>query len=315
MGPLFPFLAALFFRRHYGPSSQSATLDVLIPAHNEAAIITATIRSIQYAAPSARIFIGADACTDSTANLARGLNAEVIEFQNKSKWRTLLALLEYSRADWVAFVDAGALWPQQLGQAVLSVDDSIAAVAPAYQNEAGRAEKLHWLWERLLKAIESQSVGPVSVHGATVFYRRRALNQALLLLREKDWLNDDVAIPSAIHAANAGRIQYRYDLVVQDLGANAPERGRRLRLVKGNIEWAKELFPRLTKNRVALLVSLRRFFRLFWAYWLVALAVGACFFSGLGLFALLPFCFFPRAALSSLAVPFLLFRKQETRWK
>lgn len=59
-------------------------IGVLIPAHNEAACITATLQSIlpQVRTPD-RVVVVADNCTDNTADLARSLGATVLERHNE----------------------------------------------------------------------------------------------------------------------------------------------------------------------------------------------------------------------------------------
>jgi cellulose synthase/poly-beta-1,6-N-acetylglucosamine synthase-like glycosyltransferase len=61
------------------------TVTVLIPAHNEAQLISATIQSLktQDRAPE-RIIVVADNCTDSTAEIARSLGVEVFETANNA---------------------------------------------------------------------------------------------------------------------------------------------------------------------------------------------------------------------------------------
>ncbi|MFN3620505.1 glycosyltransferase family 2 protein [Sphingorhabdus sp.] len=51
---------------------------ILVPAHNEAISIAATVSALRIAAPQCRILVVADNCTDDTADLARGAGAEAI---------------------------------------------------------------------------------------------------------------------------------------------------------------------------------------------------------------------------------------------
>jgi hypothetical protein len=51
--------------------------------------------------------------------------------------------------------------------------------------------------------------------------------------------------------------------------------GRRNRILMGNLQWTQSiLWKNFRRNPVAGLVALRRVFRMFWAYWLVCLALG-----------------------------------------
>ncbi|MFQ6334979.1 glycosyltransferase family 2 protein [Methylophilus sp. 3sh_L] len=59
---------------------QSASIALLIPAHNESTGISATLESIKKSAtPNTRIVVIADNCSDNTAEIARSNGVEVIE--------------------------------------------------------------------------------------------------------------------------------------------------------------------------------------------------------------------------------------------
>lgn len=59
------------------PSTVS-TGAILVPAHNEALSIAATVTALREVAPHCRIVVVADNCTDDTADLARSAGAEVV---------------------------------------------------------------------------------------------------------------------------------------------------------------------------------------------------------------------------------------------
>jgi len=62
------------------PLRRDAGIAVLIPAHNEAAVIAATLRTLLPTLPSGgRALVVADNCTDATAAMARQCGVEVIE--------------------------------------------------------------------------------------------------------------------------------------------------------------------------------------------------------------------------------------------
>ncbi|GAA4000734.1 glycosyltransferase family 2 protein [Sphingomonas humi] len=59
------------------------TTAIILPAHNEEAVIARTLESLtQAAGPRFRVLVVADNCTDDTASIARGLGVEVIERQD-----------------------------------------------------------------------------------------------------------------------------------------------------------------------------------------------------------------------------------------
>lgn len=55
---------------------------ILVPAHNEALSIAATVAALRQAAPNCRILVVADNCTDDTADLARSAGAEAVTRQS-----------------------------------------------------------------------------------------------------------------------------------------------------------------------------------------------------------------------------------------
>lgn len=294
---LFPSLARILWlltHKRGAPESRSSAkllrIAVLIPAHNEELSIGRTLASVRAAIArnphDVRVLVGADGCTDRTAQLARAAGAEVVEFAQQGKWRTLKALLRScSGADWVVFVDAGIEWPADfLAKATERFrDPEVMAVAPSYRvSDGGALEQALWSVERHFKAIEARAGGPVSIHGATVAYRRAELAGAFAALGDRAWLNDDVVIPLTLRSRHPGlRIHYASDVFVVDrFRSSAPaaqgrELSRRKRLVKGNIQWAPRAFER---GGIASVLALRRIFRLFWAYWALAFAFGAGLF-------------------------------------
>lgn len=63
-------------------SSRRLRFDVIVPAHDEAAVIAgvvASLRKLDWPADGFRVLVVADNCTDSTAALARAAGAEVLE--------------------------------------------------------------------------------------------------------------------------------------------------------------------------------------------------------------------------------------------
>jgi glycosyltransferase involved in cell wall biosynthesis len=78
------------------------TCSVVIPAHNEAS----TIGTVIEAAAGFDVIVVADACTDATAAVARGLGARVIEIDAGDKGTSMAAGLAAVGSDDVLFLDA-----------------------------------------------------------------------------------------------------------------------------------------------------------------------------------------------------------------
>jgi cellulose synthase/poly-beta-1,6-N-acetylglucosamine synthase-like glycosyltransferase len=218
--------------------------------------------------------------------VAKSFGAEVENFGFHSKWKTLAALARHvKKGEWVALVDAGSLWPPELLSDLVAEfqDPSLLAIAPAYYpKNASSLERLLWRFEARCKVRENRAGGPVSVHGASVFFRAEALQAALERLSRFNrtaWLNDDIVIPFAARLAYPGSaIRYwcppDLERRVSDAGLreSAPQFRRRRRMVAGNLEWAITLFPAaVRRSPAAALVALRRLLRIFWAYWVLCL--------------------------------------------
>lgn len=81
-------LLSLFARRGAQDSklNSGARVAVLIPAHNEQAVISGTLQTLLLTVPAGcRVVVVADNCTDSTAAVARATGAEVIERTDVAK--------------------------------------------------------------------------------------------------------------------------------------------------------------------------------------------------------------------------------------
>jgi cellulose synthase/poly-beta-1,6-N-acetylglucosamine synthase-like glycosyltransferase len=110
--------ATLLSGRPQPPSCPSRRLrfDVIVPAHNEAAVIARTVaslRKLDWPADLFRILVVADNCSDATAGIARSAGAEVLErvdLEFRGKGYALAHAFAISRqqgrADAVVVIDA-----------------------------------------------------------------------------------------------------------------------------------------------------------------------------------------------------------------
>jgi len=90
-----------------GRSSRRLRFDIIVPAHNEAMMIEATVASLRrldWPADGFRVLVVADNCTDATAALARAAGAQVLERHDtalRGKGHALALGLQTSQAhDW-----------------------------------------------------------------------------------------------------------------------------------------------------------------------------------------------------------------------
>jgi cellulose synthase/poly-beta-1,6-N-acetylglucosamine synthase-like glycosyltransferase len=312
-------------------SAKTPLLEVLIPAHNEQKDLGRTIQSIRRSLGTgeleARIVVGADQCSDQTELVAKELGVDVIRVSFASKWKTLKSLVDQSQSEWVALVDVGMEWDELMIPEFVKnyAWPELLFIAPAYELEfPSLFNKLNWGIERYLKVLENKSGGPVSVHGATVFYRRSYLVGVLEFLKGRDWLNDDVIIPLTMRALYPHqRGLYLSQVKVKEFSAKPVSTDRRFRILMGNLD----ILDFVNSRKMSLTPELyllwgRRRARVFWAYFLSALFLQICLllpmppigkvsFFSLGILLLLS----RKAFRVSLAAPFYLLKFLWDRWR
>jgi cellulose synthase/poly-beta-1,6-N-acetylglucosamine synthase-like glycosyltransferase len=324
-------LANFFFGTKHEPDRAPGTepflVELLIPAHNEELKIGATLESIAKAiqalpSPSGlevKIQLGLDRCNDGTGANAQAfksqLEIEEVRFDFGSKWRTMRELFDRRNplAHWIAFVDAGTVWEPDLLKAALPClhDPTFSVLAPSYDIKGGSAPaRFFWRLERLLKTMENRLGGPISVHGATMFFRAPPLASAYkrLDLEAGDFRNDDIILPLATRLANPSLDSLYLPQAKMhdqaDLEAGGSAWRRRKRMTLGNLQWIRWLARQKDVPYAIWIVAMRRIFRLFWAYVFVFFTAGILFAGQpAGLLLLLPLMLAPAAAVASLATP------------
>jgi len=123
-------------------SSRRLRFDVIVPAHNEAAVIdnvVASLHKLDWPADGFRVLVIADNCTDSTAVLARAAGAEVLErhdTERRGKGYALAFAFQASQAHgWayaVVVVDADTEVSPNLLEAFAARIENGAAVIQAH---------------------------------------------------------------------------------------------------------------------------------------------------------------------------------------
>ena len=268
------------------------SLDLLIPAHNESSALKTLIPQIKEEGLLAKtgfpecvfkISVGADACSDDTETVARELGAEVRVFSDhRSKWKTLFELSASSSAEWVGWVDAEASWPKGfLSEVLVKIheDGNRLGISPAF------GPNPIWRIEEKIKLLENHLGGPISVHGATVFYRREELMEALHALQHTSWLNDDIVVPLMMRTQNPSSRLFYFTPQAGRVTENEREGlsegrfrailGQRSRMAAGNLQWISLLWIKVLRISLPVgFLALRRVLRPFWMYFVLALEFG-----------------------------------------
>ncbi|MCB0328950.1 MAG: glycosyltransferase family 2 protein [Bdellovibrionales bacterium] len=207
--------------------------------------------------------------------------------RQRGKWQTLREAVihgapqgNWSGSDWIGFVDVGTIIPFSFGQELFPEleDPSLSGVFPAYEvQQQNSISSLVWGVERSLKSLENSFGGTISAHGATMFFRSEAIQRAFSFFGTREFANDDVVIPLVVRLLFPHQsTKYLKNLCVTDSDVSLCDtKQRRRRLMLGNLEWIAEFLPLVLGHSTALfLVTMRRVFRTFWAYWLGFIALG-----------------------------------------
>jgi len=183
------------------------TIGVVVPAHDEEALIARCIRSIDAAAaaiaatvPRVDVFVVCDACTDRTVDIvqAMGHTALLCDARNVGKARAIGAAQALERgADWLAFTDADTTVCRDwlAAQVALQSDVVCGTVGVDDWDIYGDAMRHHF------EQTYTDADGHRHVHGANLGISARAY---LGVGGFEDLANsEDVAIVGALEAAGA----------------------------------------------------------------------------------------------------------------
>jgi 1,2-diacylglycerol 3-beta-glucosyltransferase len=256
-------LSVLSRRRTPKAASSTTHFDVIVPAHNEANGIGATIASLQavaYPPSQYRILVVADNCTDDTAARAQAAGALVLERSSATERGKGYALefayaasMRDGFADAVVVVDADTSVSQNLLSAFSA---RFAAGADAVQAEYG-VRNARDSWRTRLMAIaltlfhEVRSLGRERL-GLSAGLRGNGMGFRLDTLRRvppKAYsIVEDVEYGVSLALAGV-RVEYVHEALVQgDMPATADaSRSQRERWESGRWSMVKAHVPRLLK--------------------------------------------------------------------
>ena len=268
---LYPAAMALLGRKDPMPKQTTETfptIDVLMPAYNEAAFIAAKIDALAaqtYPTVRIRVLIGCDGCRDGTAEAARRaaarhprLKVDIRDFPtNRGKTIVLNELIQSATAEIIVFSDVSALpEPDALRRAAdYFTDPVMGAVGGGYALpvNAGRGERLYWRYQTAVKRGECRVAGLIGAHGAFYAVRRVALRTL-----PNDTINDDFIIPVRI-AATGWKTVYDPSISVKevDVVTEQADSRRRRRIGAGNLQQILRLAgPVLGSGQLGLILAL-----------------------------------------------------------
>ena len=221
------------------PGGQSARTVIVVPAHNEQALLGERLSSLNDAAKGrARVLVIADNCTDSTADIARDVGVEVIERIDPSRRGKGFALdfakrhLQLDPPDLVLVIDADCVTDSR------SLDRLIAACASS--GRPCQATNIQ---------IPAQHSSPAVQLSTFAFFIKNVIRQRSLqrLARRVQLLGTGMAFPWAVFA----EADLATGNIVEDLklGQDLAARGYAPLLVEGATVWSNAETERNTLSQ------------------------------------------------------------------
>lgn len=194
---LLQVLAAILLPKSaFKPTAERPSVAVLIPAHNESAVITNTIQTIlsQLKAQD-QLLVVADNCTDDTASIARNLGATVVERFNvtlRGKGYALdhgIQYLHNTPPQVVMIIDAdcsiSADFIQVLAQACVQLQRPVQALdlmlAPANPSLKMRIAEFAWAVKNKVRPLGFKALGlPCQLMGTGMAFLWRDITKMSL---------------------------------------------------------------------------------------------------------------------------------------
>lgn len=188
--PLLLFLLSLVRHRTHEPDAGfTPGLSIIVPAHNEAAVIGAKLENLlgqDYPADRLEIIVASDGSDDETENIVtcisqRDPRVRLLDLPRRGKANALNAAAAIAREEVLIFSDANALLdPDALRYlARYFADAGVGGVAGGLRyvrgndtGGAGLGEMLYWRYDQWLKQMETKVGNAISADGALYAIRR-----------------------------------------------------------------------------------------------------------------------------------------------
>ena len=209
----------------------SPSVTVIVPAHDEEAVIGARIENLlaqDYPADRLEVLVASDGSTDRTDEIVREHGVRLLALRRGGKLAALNEAVARSESEVVAFSDANSRWaPDALRRLVRNLADPevgyVCGKLVLERADGSNREGLYWRYELWLRESES-ALG--SITGG---------NGAIYALRREDYppglLGQDLALPVAL-AKRGKRAVYEPEAVAfeRPVATLEDEYGRKRRM-------------------------------------------------------------------------------------
>ncbi|MBI4128649.1 MAG: glycosyltransferase family 2 protein [Parcubacteria group bacterium] len=208
----------------------------LIPAHNEAVAIGGTLAALTKILPSSHVYIGSDASTDRTVEIARSFGCHVLDIRpNRGKAGVLMTLLDqfdiFNRYKAVLILDAEIEIDEHFLERALPIFDDPKIVAVA--GHAVSKWMDHWLprwsmffvayrirlWRVLVYALRYGQTWKYTnltgiIPGGSSMYRTSALRQ--ININAPGLIIEDFNMTFELQRKRLGKIAFSPEIFVRD---------------------------------------------------------------------------------------------------
>lgn len=247
--PLLLWLRAYLAADPAQPGAITPHVDLVICAHNEAAVIGARLENalaLDYPKECLKIWIASDGSTDATVDIVRSFESarvHCLDLPRGGKAAALNACAAAGDAEVIAFSDANSLWqPDALRMLMRSfADPQVGGVAgdQRYVEEGvdAHGERSYWSLDRVLKRWQSRAGSVTSATGA-IYAVRRELFQPVppdgtddfmvstgVIAQGKRLVFEEEAVALESPASNAGEYQRKVRILTRGLRAVFYRRG------------------------------------------------------------------------------------------
>jgi cellulose synthase/poly-beta-1,6-N-acetylglucosamine synthase-like glycosyltransferase len=239
------------------------TFAILIPAHNEEKKLRATLKALgelDYPKSKYRIFVVADNCTDSTAEIAREMDAECFErsdVKNQGKGYAIAFGLKYileKRYDAIMFLDADChinadalmIFDRYISQGCEILQGSDLASNPDHSSMSYTVAVGNFIENYLFYASKSRLGLAVFLRGTGMVFRREVMEQqpwkATSIAEDVEYTLDLLREGKRIVFAPEAKIWSEFPINNKQL------KTQRIRWASGNIDLGKKRILGLMKE-------------------------------------------------------------------